>query len=158
MLNTWKSVLVVVVLVLIVDGVLFYRYHRVLEMTTPAAPSSARIEPVTANPVAIAPAPELPAAKPAGVTRATLRITDAPSWLRVTSDGAVVYEQIAPPGFSKSFEARDSLRVRTGNAGAVEVEIDGRNLGALGADGEVLTRELLVADAEQGSAVGALAA
>jgi hypothetical protein len=158
MLNTWKSVLVVVVLVLIVDGVLFYRYHRVLEMTTPAAPSSARIEPVAENPVAIAPAPELPAAKPAGVTRATLRITDAPSWLRVTSDGAVVYEQIAPPGFSKSFEARDSLRVRTGNAGAVEAEIDGRNLGALGADGEVLTRELLVADAEQGSAVGALAA
>jgi hypothetical protein len=157
MLNTWKAVLVVLVLMLVVDSFLFYRYHRVLEMTTPAAPSSARIEPVAAKPVAIASAPELPAAKPVGVTRVTLRVTDAPSWLRVTSDGAVVYEQIAPPGYSQSFEARDSLRVRTGNAGAVEVEIDGRDLGALGADGEVLTREL-VADAEQGSAVGALAA
>jgi hypothetical protein len=33
------------------------------------------------------------------------------------------------------------LSIWTGNAGAVEVQVDGRDLGTLGADGEVLTRE-----------------
>jgi hypothetical protein len=34
-----------------------------------------------------------------------------------------------------------SLSIWTGNAGAVEAQVDGRDLGTLGADGEVLTRE-----------------
>jgi Domain of unknown function (DUF4115) len=144
MLNTWKTVLVVLVLMLVVDSYLFYRYHRSLS----AEASSARIEPVAAT--AFASAPEPPTPKLAGVTWVTLRVTDAPSWLRVISDGTVVYEQIAPPGYSQSFEARDSLRVWTGNAGSVEVEVDGRDLGALGVDREVLTREL-VADPEYGA-------
>lgn len=141
MLNRWRTVLVVLVLMLVVDSSLFYRYHRSLQ----ADASSPRIKPVAAT--ALASAPEPPTPKLAGVTWVTLRVTDAPSWLRIRSDGTIVYEQIAPPGYSQTFEARDSLRVWTGNAGAVEVEVDGRDLGALGADGEVLTRKL-VADPE----------
>ena len=33
------------------------------------------------------------------------------------------------------------MSIWTGNAGAVEVQVDGLDLGTLGADGEVLTRE-----------------
>lgn len=140
--------LVVLILILVVDGFLFYRYQRSLAMMSPTDSSNlARIEPVSVKASTLASAPEPPTTNSAGVTQVTLHVTDAPSWLRVRSDGVVVYEQIAPPGFSQTFSARDSLRVRTGNAGAVEAEVDGRDLGALGTDGEVLTREL-VADSE----------
>jgi cytoskeleton protein RodZ len=73
--------------------------------------------------------------------RATVRVSGSPSWLKITTDGAVAYERIAEPGFSRTFEGHDSLSIWTGNAGAVEAQVDGRNLGTLGADGEVLTRE-----------------
>jgi hypothetical protein len=61
--------------------------------------------------------------------------------LKITTDGAVAYEGIAEPGFSRTFEGHDSLSIWTGNAGAVEARVDGHDLGTLGVDGEVLTRE-----------------
>jgi cytoskeleton protein RodZ len=61
--------------------------------------------------------------------------------LQITTDGAVAYEGIAEPGFSRTFEGHGSLSIWTGDAGAVEAQVDGRDLGTLGADGEVLTRE-----------------
>ena len=73
--------------------------------------------------------------------RATVGVSGSPSWLKITTDGAVAYEGIAEPGFSRSFEGQDSLSIWTGNAGAVEAQVDGRDLGTLGDDGEVLTRE-----------------
>ncbi len=75
------------------------------------------------------------------VLRAVIRVQGAPSWLSIQSDGETSYEQIAQPGFLKTFEAERKLSISTGNAGAVEVEINGQNVGVLGDDGEVLTRD-----------------
>jgi cytoskeletal protein RodZ len=75
------------------------------------------------------------------VLRAVIRVEGAPSWLSIQSDGETAYEQIAKPGFLKTFEAERKLSISTGNAGAVEVEINGQNVGVLGDDGEVLTRK-----------------
>ena len=69
-----------------------------------------------------------------------VRVEGAPSWLSIFSDGNLAYEQIAQPGFSQSFEARREISIRTGNAGAVGVEVNGQDLGKLGESGEVLTR------------------
>jgi hypothetical protein len=135
--NTSKLVLVALALVLVVDGSLYFRYDRLLAQTD-GPPASARSEPAGAE----------PNGKDAGAqksaeddVRATVRVSGSPSWLKITTDGAVAYEQIAEPGFSRSFEGRASLSIWTGNAGAVEARVDGRDLGTLGADGEVLTRE-----------------
>jgi len=137
MLNTWKAVLVALALFLVVDSSLYYRYNR-LFVQTPASLASAFLEPASAN----------PNGKDTGAqkttedsVRATVRVSGSPSWLQITTDGAVAYEGIAEPGFSRTFEGRDSLSIWTGNAGAVEAQVDGRDLGTLGADGEVLTRE-----------------
>ena len=136
--NTWKVVLVALALVLVVDGSLYYRHSRLFAQT-PDSLASAFLEPASANPNG------KDAARAQKTTedsvRATARVSDAPSWLKITTDGAVAYEGIAEPGFSRSFEARDSLSIWTGNAGAVEVQVDGRDLGTLGTDGEVLARE-----------------
>jgi hypothetical protein len=136
--NTWKVVLVALALFLVVDGSLYYRHNRLFAQT-PDSLASAFLEPASATPNG------KDAARAEKTTedsvRATVRVSGSPSWLKITTDGAVAYEGIAEPGFSRSFEGRDPLSIWTGNAGAVEAQVDGRDLGTLGADGEVLTRE-----------------
>ena len=70
-----------------------------------------------------------------------------PSWLSVLVDGELAYEQIAEPGFSRTFEAQRGISIKTGNAGAVGVEVNGQNLGRLGESGEVLTRDFALKSA-----------
>lgn len=74
----------------------------------------------------------------------TVRVVGAPAGLTVSVDGAVALDQFAQPGFSQTFEARDSVTVSTANAGAVEVEVDGENQGRLGRNGQGATREFPV--------------
>ena len=138
MSNMWKVVLVALALVLIVNGFLYYRYNRLLVQTDDSL-AVARSEPASANPTG----KDATGAEKTteDSVRATVRVSGSPSWLQITTDGAVAYEGIAEPGFSRSFEGHDSLSIWTGNAGAVEAQVDGRDLGTLGTDGEVLTRE-----------------
>ncbi len=74
-------------------------------------------------------------------------VEGAPSWLSILADGDLAYEQIAQPGFSQSFEAQREISIRTGNAGAVGVEVNGQDLGKLGESGEVLTRDFTLKSA-----------
>src|SRR5215217_7165520 len=138
MSNKSKVVLVALALFLVVDSFLYYRYNRLLAQT-PTSLASAFLEPASANTNGKDTAGAQETTEDS--VRATVRVSGSPSWLKITTDGAVAYERIAEPGFSRSFEGHDSLSIWTGNAGAVEVQVDGRDLGTLGADGEVLTRE-----------------
>jgi cytoskeleton protein RodZ len=74
-------------------------------------------------------------------------VDGAPSWLSILADGNLRYEQIAQPGFSQTFEARREISIRTGNAGAVGVEVNGQDLGKLGESGEVLTKNFTLKSA-----------
>jgi cytoskeleton protein RodZ len=83
-----------------------------------------------------------PAAAPEPETLSVVVSVDGdPSWLSVLADGRLAYEQIAQPGFSQSFEAKREVSIKTGNAGAVGVAVNGQDLGKLGESGEVLTRD-----------------
>jgi hypothetical protein len=62
------------------------------------------------------------------------------SWISVESDGRVEYTGVAQPGFSRSFDSEEGLRITTGNAGAVELRINGLEYGTLGDSGEVRSR------------------
>jgi len=64
--------------------------------------------------------------------RVAIKVSDRPSWLLIRTDGTVVYEQIAEPGFSRTFEADRRLYIRGGDAGAVTMEINGQDAGTLG--------------------------
>jgi cytoskeleton protein RodZ len=70
-----------------------------------------------------------------------------PSWLSILVDGELAYEQIAQPGFSQTFQAQRELSIKTGNAGAVGVIVNGQDLGKLGESGEVLTRDFTLKNA-----------
>jgi cytoskeleton protein RodZ len=68
----------------------------------------------------------------------TLALTlSAPSWLRVTVDGNVSMEGTFPAGTSKTFHGKNAL-VRIGNAGGVEIYVDGKDVGKLGKPGDVV--------------------
>lgn len=66
-------------------------------------------------------------------------VFSAPSWLRVTVDGSVSMEGTFPAGTTKTFHGRKAL-VRIGNAGGVEIYVDGKDVGKLGKSGDVVER------------------
>jgi cytoskeleton protein RodZ len=83
-----------------------------------------------------------PSAKPqtlaaAGGPKTLALVLSAPSWLRVTVDGSVSMEGTFPAGTSKTFHGKNAL-VRIGNAGGVEVYVDGKDVGKLGRSGDVI--------------------
>ena len=57
------------------------------------------------------------------------------------TDSETVFEEVAQPGFSRTFEARRVVGIRAGDAGAVSVEVNGQDVGALGDPGQVLERD-----------------
>ncbi len=62
----------------------------------------------------------------------SIRVSERPSWLLVKADGTVIYAQVVEPGFSSTFRADRRLYIQGGDGGAVSVEINGQDAGALG--------------------------
>ena len=58
-------------------------------------------------------------------------------WIKVIVDGNVVFEDIAEDGSNLSWQGNDSISIVAGNAGAMEVTHNGKNVGAMGAYGQV---------------------
>ena len=71
----------------------------------------------------------------------TVRVVGVPTGLTILTDGTVASDQFAQPGFSQTFEAERTVTISTANAGAVEAEVDGQNVGRLGQLGQPLTRD-----------------
>jgi transcriptional regulator with XRE-family HTH domain len=61
------------------------------------------------------------------------------SWLRVVVDGKVAMEGLYPRGTQRAFNGR-SATVRVGNAGGVDIFLDGKDLGPMGGLGDVAER------------------
>lgn len=98
------------------------------------APEPAPVE--TPTPVANAnPAPE---PKKDGV-EIQARFNDR-CWALVTVDGAVVQEGVIEGGQTVSWEGKENITFRLGNAGAVEFFQDGKSLGVLGGVGDVVDK------------------
>lgn len=71
---------------------------------------------------------------------ATVSVSDAEVWLGIRSDGELAFQGFVEPGFVQTFESRESLSVTSGDAGVVQLELNGQEYGALGEDGEITTR------------------
>jgi len=104
---------------------------------TPSASPAASQTPAAASP---APSVQTPGAGPVaarGGGNSIALVLSAPSWLRVTVDGNVSMEGTFPAGTSKTFHGKSAL-VRIGNAGGVEIYVDGKDVGKLGKPGDVV--------------------
>ncbi len=91
----------------------------------PSASAGASLPPPTPTPI------------PASAASSLALVLSAPSWLRVTVDGNVSMEGTFPAGTSKTFHGKNAL-VRIGNAGGVEIYVDGKDRGKLGKSGDVV--------------------
>jgi hypothetical protein len=65
-------------------------------------------------------------------------------FVRISVDGEVVFEGRRAPGETKVFEANDQVMVLTGNAAALRITYNGRDLGLMGNIGEVVNRVYLI--------------
>jgi cytoskeletal protein RodZ len=62
------------------------------------------------------------------------------SWLQVAADGVRQFQGELLAGERRSWYGKNSVELRIGNAGGVQVTVNGQNLGTLGAVGEVVDR------------------
>ena len=89
----------------------------------------------------------VPAAQPTATPAASgrtvdveLRTTDR-SWVRATVDGKMVLEETLSAGQTVRWSGQQSVALRVGNAGGVEVVVNGQRVGTLGAAGAPVDRE-----------------
>ena len=55
--------------------------------------------------------------------------TKADVWMQVKSDGTVIFQNVLPKGSQESWTAKEELELWTGNAGAMELILNGTPLG-----------------------------
>jgi EmrB/QacA subfamily drug resistance transporter len=161
LLNRPIVLLLSVLLLLTISGSLLYgRYESSLQHDsniTATQPNTQEVD--TALNEEAAPFPEQEPVTPKGTSseaitaypaeetsdvQVVVRVVDAPTWLMVQEDGQTALEQESQPGFLMKFEASQDVGVWTGNAGATWVEVNGYDLGPLGASGEFATRTFTV--------------
>jgi cytoskeletal protein RodZ len=138
-------------------GFVGYSYYQVQSGEKAIAPAAAvGVSSAAPGPVAVAstPAPAPPVQRPkpaapgppAAAPKRTLevRLTQR-SWLLVDVDGTQRLEGIFPAGTRKEFHGKNAV-VRAGNAGGVDLKVNGKELGSMGAAGEVTDRSLTLAE------------
>jgi len=108
------------------------------EPTRPASLPAPNPPPATpASPTVPAPA-VAPKAVP-GSQRLVIKAVES-TWIRVQTDEGRIAEELLPAGASREWTADRRFLVTIGNAGGVEVTLNGRSLPPLGAKGTVIQR------------------
>jgi cytoskeletal protein RodZ len=97
-------------------------------IASPSAPVGSP-EPLAAVPV--------PIPTPIRGVQVDVRITER-TWLAVSVDGQQVIAEEVRPGYTRTFNADQSVRMRVGNAIGVSVTVNGSAQGALGARGQAI--------------------
>jgi cytoskeleton protein RodZ len=144
----WVASLIAVVLIA------FIVYNEAVLRARPVAdalPSNSSAALTTVTPsedASVSPSPSPGASVSPGASASPLLVADgptlevrvsAPSWLRVQVDGSVSMEGTFPAGTVRQFHGKVAT-LRIGNAGGVEIIVDGKSLGKLGASGDVVER------------------
>lgn len=102
-------------------------------------PSIEQPSPEQSPAASIAPSPS-PVASPSPAAptslSATVNIEDR-SWLRVKVDGQTVYQGILKPGTTRTWTAKQTLNLRTGNAGGVKLSVNDKPAELMGPLGQI---------------------
>ncbi|MGQ9556827.1 MAG: helix-turn-helix domain-containing protein [Desulfurispora sp.] len=135
-LRTWIA-LAGAVLVLLGGWALYAAWQPGKPVPAPTPPVAQKGDkstlPPSVSPPSVNPAPE-------GVDL-VLNVTDSRSWMQVVVDGREEFTGILQAGEMKQFRGQERIYVKLGNAGVVQVQYNGRNLGVLGGVGQVIKRE-----------------
>lgn len=120
----------------------------------PPSPGATSLAPAPEPPASRAPAP--PASSPPAITAqrppvvVQVKVTGAASWIYATSPGKDFgVGSTYVKGKTATFQSDKPITVRVGDAGAVQLIVNGRNLGSPGTPGQVLSTKF---DADSGQA------
>ncbi|MGN0940123.1 MAG: helix-turn-helix domain-containing protein [Selenomonadaceae bacterium] len=69
-------------------------------------------------------------------------------WVEIVSDGDVVFEGTVESGKTMNWSGKERITMTAGNAGAVDVTYNGKNLGKLGKEGDVIEKRFTKDKAE----------
>ena len=114
-----------------------------------AEPAAAGAEPAEAQAMAPAPTAERQAAAPE--TQAETASSDPyvlkavvleETWVRIHIDSGQPKEYIFQPGARPQWKGKEGFQLTVGNAGGIELELNGTKLKSLGKQGKVVTRNL----------------
>lgn len=108
--------------------------------TTAAAPEL--VATPTATPTRLPTPTPTPTATPTPFVGVHIEaIARADTWLEVRGDGALLWVGILRATETATWSANELMQLRVGNAGGLELLVNGRDVGPLGASGQVLTVE-----------------
>ncbi|MGH8245411.1 MAG: RodZ domain-containing protein [Gammaproteobacteria bacterium] len=119
---------------------------NVAQGPTPVQPVPVQPTPVQPMPASTPLQPQAPAPPQPGrgvpLSRGVIVVISATgnSWIRVRTDGVKVFENVLRPGEVRRWSANRVLQIRSGNAGAVDITVNGRRLGVLGRVGQIASR------------------
>jgi cytoskeleton protein RodZ len=109
------------------------------ETRTTGTPAAAPQKQPAAPRVETAPAPaSTPAATPADQTNVEL-VANEPAWVQISQDGSPVFTATLQPDSPRQVTITGNGKLVTGNAGALQVRVNGASVGALGPRGQIRT-------------------
>ncbi|HEX8002964.1 MAG TPA: RodZ domain-containing protein [Mycobacteriales bacterium] len=142
----WTAAMAVVAGLLLVVALV-----SVFSANTPSTPSavapltSSSPTPTAAPSLAATSAPPLVAGNIGGVNL-RVKVVNSRSWVTIRADGKTVHEGLMTAPSQQDFTAKNKINVVFGNAGAVQIVVNGRDLGSPGGAGEVVRLEFLPGD------------
>ncbi|BBB93114.1 MAG TPA: DUF4115 domain-containing protein [Methylomusa anaerophila] len=112
---------------------------------TPPPPTAQQINPTQNSPQPTTPSTSQPQvttpAKPANAKPVVVTAKFSNDcWTLVTADGREIYEGIPKPGETLTWEADNKITMKLGNAGAVNLIYNGKQIGTPGTNGEVIDK------------------
>jgi hypothetical protein len=76
-----------------------------------------------------------------GTRHAEIRVTE-PAWVYAVSDGKEVFAKLLGKDETRQIDFTEKALVRVGNAGGVEIRVDGKSIGSLGPRGAIRAVEI----------------
>ena len=109
----------------------------------PPAQTAAPTPAAAPDPVPVQPPPTVPS--PAAENVAPVRVglsADEKTWISISSDGKNVFANSLEPHETKIVEASAKVRLLIGNAGGLEISLNGKPIGPIGPRGQIRIVEL----------------
>lgn len=116
----------------------WWQTPRQATATVAGAPATAPLKKPVSSPLPNRPAP--PAADGAPV-RVGLS-ADERTWISISSDGKNIFANALEPHQTKTVEAAEKVRLLIGNAGGLEISLNGKSIGPVGPKGQIRVVEL----------------
>lgn len=149
---SWDFVFGILLFLLVIGGFGYVAYTTVIQPSLTPTPTKTpgpggldddaalllpTVTPLPTNTPTPLPPTETPTPIIYGGVTVELQIKQ-PSWIQILVDDAKAFEGILQPGESKNWTGQRRVAIRAGNAGGVEVIVNGINRGFMGGEGQVV--------------------